>query len=129
MAQAFFQNIKSLSENENYRLSKQFQKYIADENSCRTWRGRTDAYGYGEMQFQFRGVRLCLKVHRVVYALAHPDVSLANVACDISHLCHNRLCVNPEHLSPEPHSINNNRLVCKNDGDCHGHHGYKDCLL
>lgn len=117
MAQAFYENIKNLSENEIYRLSKQFDKYILKENSCRTWQGRTDSDGYGEMQIQFRGKRLYIKVHRVSYALEHPDVSLVNDTHDISHLCHNRLCLNVVYLSHEPHSINNNRLVCKNDGD------------
>lgn len=129
MAQAFYQNVKTLTENEFYRIFRQFDRYISKENSCHTWHGRKDAYGYGEMLLQFRGVRLGLKVHRVVFALDHPNISLNSASYDVSHLCHNRLCVNVQHLSYEPHSINNNRLVCKNDGECHGHYGFKDCLL
>ena len=31
---------------------------------------------------------------------------------DISHLCHNKLCVRGEHLSAEPHAVNNARQKC-----------------
>ena len=33
---------------------------------------------------------------------------------DIRHLCHNKLCVRGEHLSAEPHAVNNVRQNCVN---------------
>ena len=45
------------------------------------------------------------------------------------HEYRNLDCVNLKHLSFEPHCINNNRLVCKNDGECCGHRGFSDCIL
>lgn len=129
MATTFFKNVLDLSEAEKYRLSKHFDRYIIATSDCHTWQGRTDAYGYGEIRFKFRGVRLCLKAHRVVFALANPHLPLQTGSYDVSHLCHNRQCVKPEHLSYEPHSVNNKRLACKNEGECGGHRGYNDCLL
>lgn len=128
MAKAFYQNIQNLTENENYRLSRQFQKHISITDTCHIWQGRSDIYGYGEVRIMFRGTRVCLKAHRAIFAFANKDFILDD-SQDVSHLCHNRCCVKLEHLSYEPHSINNQRLVCKNESECCGHHGYSHCLL
>lgn len=128
MAKAFFTNIQNLTENEDYRLSKQFEKHIVVTDTCHIWQGRTDTYGYGEVRIQFRGARVCLKAHRVIFALSNKDIVLTE-SKDVSHLCHNRCCVKLEHLSYEPHSINNQRLVCRNEGECFGHHGYSHCFI
>lgn len=37
-------------------------------------------------------------------------------ALDLSHLCHNNGCLNPNHSLFEPHAINLNRNVCKRPG-------------
>ena len=104
MAQTFFLSIQNLTENEKYRLSRQLQKYIHVflYEDCHSWAGLKDNYGYGEMRMMFRGKRIRLKAHRVVFALAYPCIYQQSPTNDVSHLCHNRLCVNLKHLSLNP---------------------------
>jgi hypothetical protein len=40
---------------------------------------------------------------------------------DISHLCHNASCCNPDHLIVETRSTNDKRKKCKNELNCSGH--------
>ena len=129
MAHTFFINIKSLSEDERNRLSKQFNKYIVKIGDCHLWQGRLDKIGYGQIRLMFRGKRLNLKAHRVVFTISQPDIFLQSANYDVSHICFNRNCVKIHHLSLEPHKVNNKRLICKNDGVCYGHYGFSDCLL
>uniref|UniRef100_A0A8W8MCE6 Zinc-binding loop region of homing endonuclease domain-containing protein n=1 Tax=Magallana gigas TaxID=29159 RepID=A0A8W8MCE6_MAGGI len=35
---------------------------------------------------------------------------------EVSHLCHEQLCVNPMHLSLEPHATNQERIHCMQQG-------------
>ena len=54
---------------------------------------------------------------------------------DASHLCHNKQCINPQHLNLEERLVNNGRRVCIKQGECTGHPRpdglgfYPDCLL
>ena len=87
---------------------------------CHLWQGRLDACGYGEIRLMFRGRRISLKAHRAVFAMSQPDVYLMSPNDDVSHLCFNKNCVKLNHLSLEPHSVNNKRLPCKNDSNATG---------
>ena len=75
-------------------------------------------------------------VHRLFYILKHiisyPDGELPRIDGDsntinISHLCHNSLCVNPDHLTLETQAINNERKMCKGSNHCACH--TPPCLL
>ena len=47
-----------------------------------------------------------------------------------SHLRHNKLCANIDHLSLEPHSINTQQRSCVTNGRCIGHGApYKNRIL
>ena len=61
-------------------------------------------------------------------ALSNKDIVLTE-SKDVQHLCHNRCCVKLEQLSYEPHSINNQRLVCKNESEFCGIHGNGHCFI
>lgn len=37
---------------------------------------------------------------------------------DASHLCHNKLCIEPLHLTLEPRSVNNSRQICNTQKYC-----------
>jgi hypothetical protein len=54
---------------------------------------------------------------------------LDDLVGEISHLCHNSLCVNPAHLCLEPHHVNQHRSTCVGRGHCYSHPGFPDCLL
>ena len=40
---------------------------------------------------------------------------------DMSHLCHNKLCINPQHLNYEPRWVNHARKTCVRNNVCGGH--------
>ena len=76
-------------------------------------------------------------VHRLSYIIRHreqyPDGILPSVddegrKLNVSHLCHNSLCVNPDHLTMETQAINNDRKSCKCSGRCLRTHN-PFCLL
>jgi hypothetical protein len=48
---------------------------------------------------------------------------------DVSHLCHNPLCINLTHLTLEPHRINIIRRTCHTLHACIGHGDYPNCLI
>ena len=49
---------------------------------------------------------------------------------EVSHLCHNSLCVQESHLVFEPKTVNNNRQRCVKQGKCTGHgKGRRRCML
>lgn len=58
---------------------------------CHNWTGVPNSSGYGQIYINKKNV----KAHRVAYEIAKgpiPDGML------VDHSCHNRLCVNPDHL-------------------------------
>ena len=70
----------------------------------------------------------CIVVHRVSYKVNHNTVNLSTDV-DVSHLCHNSMCIKAEHLSLEPHHINNNRQFCKSKQQCFRQGVYASCRL
>ena len=96
---------------------------------CCLWTGETDRYGYGVHRVVVSGKRIKLKVHRLKYYLCDPGHSALQRNFHISHLCHNKLCINIEHLSYEPVTVNNSRKVCLTNGQCSGHRGFRECCL
>ena len=75
-------------------------------------------------------------VHRAMYIIGHhlitlePNLDDFGHPYDVSHRCHNKLCINLSHLSLEPRAINNNRNICKNEKKCtQDHEGYANCIF
>ena len=126
-----------------------FQKYIRkieDKSSgptgphgCTLWQGyicvKAGKYQYGKVRNPFPGGPRRMYVHKLVYYL-HVGENPADQAartdtgspCEISHLCHQSLCTNFQHLCRESHHVNQERIHCKNQGlcsKCHSPH----CLL
>lgn len=48
---------------------------------------------------------------------------------EASHLCHHELCMNLEHISYEPKSVNLKRKKCKNKSKCDGHTPFPACMF
>lgn len=95
---------------------------------CEIWSDQTDRDGYGILRITHQSKRLRLRVHRLAYFLLDPSQKLIP-KYHVSHLCHNKLCMNVVHLSYEPAMINNARKVCRGSGECIGHRGYKRCAV
>lgn len=117
-----------LSETEREQLLAAILKNTEITPKCHIWKSKPDKCGYGRLYFTFRGVRKSFLVHRLKYFLENSG-NFISPAEQVSHLCHNKLCVNPTHLSLEPDKINKRRNVCKNNGECEGHRGYRACIL
>lgn len=115
--------------------AKLVEKSVIHHNGeCIIWTGYSRDGGrgifYGEIKASYPEINQKLRkipVHRLAYFLKHPE-HYGRVG-DCSHLCHNSLCIKAEHMSLEPHYINNNRQVCSNIKKCQGHAPYQDCLL
>lgn len=91
-------------------IIKNFKKHLKPtEDGCIIWVGSKNERGYG--WFGISGV--AVKAHRFAYALAHGMDALPNgvnagdgTQLVLNHLCHNRDCVNHEHLEIISHSKN-----------------------
>lgn len=100
------------------------KKTVKGTGQCILWTGTTDHDGYGVKRVKWpNGVQKLERVHRVAYmvkaklVLPRTDASSGQLL-EVSHLCHNRLCVNPDHLVAEVHCINMSRIHCHYTGAC-----------
>lgn len=103
------------------------QRHSNSTDSCIIWNGAKDKDGYGVIRFPFRGKRVKVRVHRLIYYLNYNFPHMGSF--HISHVCHQKACIENAHLSLEPANINNKRKICLNSGECTGHYGYKRCIL
>ncbi len=112
-----------------------------NENGCFLWTGpknkckssREDAcYGRIRARFPDDTKSRHYYAHRLTYMIHHNITSIPH-NLHISHLCHNTLCVNIQHLSAEPQYVNNTRQRCSCDGVCSKHSLgdviYPDCMF
>jgi len=65
----------------------------AHETECWPWTAQLDDGGYGRLWLPSKKQ---LKAHRISYEIHHGDIP---EGMEIRHSCHNRICVNPHHLS------------------------------
>ena len=101
---------------------------------CLLWTGclkKTKGRGgdYGRMNVLVPGChsRTRMSVHRLAYIVHTKNLTISQ-QYDVSHLCHNSLCVNFDHLSLEPHSVNNARKTCRKQKACTGHGPHPECM-
>ncbi len=90
-----------------YKLA---QKSESIPNGCRIWFGRLGFQNpqsdvpYGRIQHKKRQHY----VQRLSFLVSH-----GYLPKKVSHLCHNSICINPDHLVEESQKINNQRKVCR----------------
>lgn len=83
-----------------------FWSKVKKSDSCWTWTGATDKYGYGYFGIKSpEGQWRTIAAHRWSYIQATGNIP----EDDLDHLCVNPSCVNPAHLEDVPHSINISR--------------------
>lgn len=81
-------------------FTTRFWNRVDKTETCWNWTGSKGRGGYG-------WAKVCGKqqaAHRISYELC---VGVIPEGHDIDHMCHNRLCVNPEHLRPATRKENN----------------------
>jgi hypothetical protein len=72
------------------------------ETGCWEWAGRLLKTGYGYIYYEKRDAR----AHRVAYCVHH-GLDLYDIRDEVvMHLCHNRPCINPDHLKLGSHRDN-----------------------
>ena len=102
------------------------------QDGCRLWTGAKwgkSSYGMKTLRIPGNKKKLYFRVHRLVYALEYnkipkllceitedtltpPCLDQNGVKLEVSHLCHESLCLNPDHLVLEQFRINLHRMVC-----------------
>jgi hypothetical protein len=88
----------------NGRQFALFMGHVEKSDDCWLWTGTTDRNGYGAVR---DGKRMVL-VHRHMFAHVHGEIASG---LEIDHSCHNRSCVNPEHLRAVTHKQNMENLA------------------
>ena len=119
----------------NHQKSRLDRNYaINGPFECHIWqKGGTGPpnHKYGTIRVKFPGMNSSKNfyVHRLSYMCSRRTMHLPE-SLHVSHLCHNTLCIKPEHLSLEPQYINNGRKNClqRNPPGCSGHGIYPKCI-
>lgn len=74
------------------------------DGGCWVWTGSVKPNGYG--QFHVTGGLANTHAHRASWELHRGEIP---AGLQIDHLCRNIRCVNPDHLEPVPHKVNQAR--------------------
>lgn len=111
-------------------------QFNGNRSPCRVWIGAVDQRGYGRIVVKWpNGHSTTERVHRVALMVKYrwlktdfPRKDIDGKTLEVSHLCHNKLCFNTEHLVIETHEANQSRNHCKLQNQCSGGHR-PSCLL
>ena len=98
-----------------------FTAYASEE--CWKWGAaiKQGSGNYGKVQFAIDHIPYNTTAHRAMYVAVHKTLP-QDLPLDISHLCHEGLCVNPKHLVHEDRIVNLARRNCKESSrPCSGH--------
>lgn len=117
-------NVRSIAEMVEYRDDEYVERFKfrfwdkvdkGSSNECWEWTAGTDAQGYGRIVFYIDDKSENLKANRVSLYLSSGE-ELGNLqAC---HTCHNKACVNPNHLYLGTQKNNTNDDIERGEGIC-----------
>ena len=104
---------------------------LSENGECTLWTRARKPSGYGIIKCKNPNDNSwrTMHVHRLSYMVSKRMHFDDIEGKDVSHLCHNTLCTNSDHLSLETHHINRTREICMNRNLCTGHGGYENCRL
>ena len=99
---------------------------------CFIWLGARSSSGYGMIKVKLGGdsePSKVIGVHRLMLMCQLRTVVLP-ADLQVSHLCHNKMCVNKVHICLEPDYVNmQRRTACQPKSRCTGHGAYNSCLF
>ncbi len=104
---------------------------MSQNGTCRLWTKAINRDGYGVIKFK-SPTDFSWKTtttHRLSFVVFNRGSFEDIINLEISHLCHNRLCVNKDHLYAETHAQNMERGMCINRNTCLGHLNHPACLV
>jgi hypothetical protein len=78
---------------------ERFDAKINASGDCHIWTGARSDVGYGQIRIKGK----LYYAHRLAYELERGPIPDGMV---IDHMCHNRACVNPEHIQAVSHKQN-----------------------
>jgi len=122
-----------------YQAKLKQKTVLAPNGQCLLWTGtRCRLAGGSESQYgiiyakckQLGGGGLgwrSMRVHRFAYMLHVKSELSPEMHC--SHLCHNSLCINVDHLILETPFVNGNRKLCAREKKCIGHAQSPPCIF
>ncbi len=87
-------------------LEEKFWEKVEKTDDCWNWTGAKFLSNYGML---VHGKQL--RVHRVSWQIHNRQLQEGEI---VRHLCHNRLCVNPDHLAIGSHQDNMDDMVSAN---------------
>jgi hypothetical protein len=105
-----------------------------DNLGCYLWVGALRSSGYGRFWIKWPDMAYRKEelAHRVAYMLEHKllpeELQAMSGGLELSHLCHHKKCVKPDHIILESHINNMSRLHCEKQGMCSANH-WPLCLL
>jgi hypothetical protein len=79
-------------------VEERFWAKVEKSDNCWNWTAHL-VYGYGKLRVGNQMV----SAHRISYEMANGPIPEGML---IDHICHNRACVNPDHLRPVTHKQN-----------------------
>ena len=103
-------------------------------HGCLQWQGAITSGGYGQKRVTLPdGKNKTMLLSRVIYMCKHRTISIPKSLengekLEMSHLCHNKLCIRKDHLFLETHEMNMERQHCHHQNLCTGAH-HPHCLL
>ena len=117
------------NDNRTFEIVEALYQLVLDNSrqspngKCIECRG-TNQSGYVRIEMTVNKHRHRLGAHQIV--LMH----FLRVTClpgreynnTVSHLCHNKKCVNVKHLMLERQGVNNTRIACNRARHCYGHY-------
>lgn len=117
-----------------YSQKLALQSAQAPNDECVLWTGatsRSKGTEYGVIRCKWKDRWRRYYVHRLALIFDRGyHLEDLEKGMDVSHLCHNALCITPSHLSYEPHRVNRVRSACVTAGVCTNHFGlFPPCLL
>jgi hypothetical protein len=123
-------NFELLSQEYIASLEARFERNSEEINNCLIWNKATNSSGYPQTKIKdpVTGKSGTMSVHRFVYGLRSGD-KLDKHDHQVSHICHNKLCIRFEHLCYETPSNNIQRKECLKKGACDHHGNQPDCII
>ena len=128
-----------------HKLTLEERKFILDkieansqqneDNQCKLWTKKASKNGYPQMKTnskiaaKFGNADRPFNPSSLLYSLTHNFILFKVNNLRMSHICHNKFCVNIDHIIMEPLATNIQRNSCRDNHRCSGHGTSPFCLF